>query len=50
VELLRHSQNAWGQTALEGVSWDLLGVFFFGAVAFIVVHALYMWRFAPKKL
>jgi len=49
VEVLRYSSNAWGQTTLEGVSWDLLGVFFIGAAAFIVIHALYMWLLAPKK-
>ena len=49
MEVLRYSTDAWGQTVLEGVSWDLLGVFFFAAVAFVVIHALYMWRLAPRK-
>ena len=41
MEILRYTSNAWGQSALEGVSWDLLPVFFGAGVVIIVVHALY---------
>lgn len=49
MEILRYSSNAWGQRNLEGVSWDLLPVFVGIGVAAIVLHALYMWRKAPRK-
>lgn len=49
MELLRSGSNAWGQSVLEGVSWDLLGVFFTAACVFIVLHALYMWFFSPDE-
>jgi hypothetical protein len=48
VEYLRITRNQWGQEVLEGVSWDLLGVFFGVAVVFIIGHALYMWIMTPK--
>jgi len=31
------------------MSWDLLPVFFFAGVAFIVMHAAYRYFFAPKR-
>jgi len=49
VEVLRYTSNAWGQSVLEGVSWDLLGIFFAAGLGFIILHALYMWFFSPKK-
>ena len=49
MEILRYSSNAWGQKAIGGLSWDLLWVFFLAGAAFIVLHALYMWLFPPKK-
>jgi len=49
VEFFRVSKNAWGQETLVGVSWDLLGLFVGAAVAFIVIHMLYKWFFAPKE-
>lgn len=49
MEVLRYSSNAWGQSVLEGMSWDLLGVFFAAGCVFIITHALYMLFFSPKK-
>ena len=49
MEVLRYSSNAWGQKVLEGLSWDLLWVFFGISAVFIVLHALYMWLLPPKK-
>ena len=49
MTVLRYSSDAWGQSVLEGVSWDMLGVFFFVTVIAIVVHALYMWRIGQSK-
>jgi hypothetical protein len=48
VEYFRVGKNQWGQEVLEGISWDLLGVFFGIAVAFIIGHALYMWLMTRK--
>ena len=48
MEVLRFSSNAWGQEVLEGISWDLLPLFFGAGLAVIVVHALYM-RFLSRK-
>jgi hypothetical protein len=49
MDLLRYGSNAWGQRILEGVSWDLIDVFFAAGIVFIIIHALYMWLFAPKR-
>ncbi|HJL61216.1 MAG TPA: hypothetical protein QF517_04600 [Pseudomonadales bacterium] len=49
MEVFRYSHNAWGQSVLEGVSWDLLGVFFTATLTFILIHALFMWLIAPRK-
>ena len=43
MEIVRYSSNAWGQRVLEGVSWDLLPMFFGLALAFILGHSIYMW-------
>tara|TARA_B100001778_G_C17979297_1_gene358453 strand:- start:312 stop:464 length:153 start_codon:yes stop_codon:yes gene_type:complete len=43
MEIVRYSSNAWGQRVLEGVSWDLLPVFFGLAAVFILGHSIYMW-------
>jgi len=42
MEIFRYSSNAWGQRVLEGVSWDLIPLFFVAGVVFIVLHAGYM--------
>ena len=49
MEILRYSTNAWGQKVVEGLSWDLIWVFFLAGAAFIVLHAVYMWLLPPKK-
>ena len=49
MDLIRYSSNAWGQKAVEGLSWDLLWVFFGAGVAVIVLHALYRHFLAPKQ-
>lgn len=49
MEIFRVSRNAWGQETLQGMSWDLLWVFFGLGLAFIVVHAAYRWLLAPKR-
>jgi hypothetical protein len=47
MEILRVSQNAWGQQVLEGVSLDLAYYFAGGALLFILGHMLYMWLRRP---
>ena len=49
MELFRYSSNAWGQQVLEGMSWDLLAVFFGAGVVLVILHALYAWLIAPRK-
>jgi hypothetical protein len=41
MELVRTSRNVWGQEVLQGMSWDLIGLFFAAGLAVIVAHALY---------
>jgi hypothetical protein len=47
VEIFRISRNVYGQETLQGMSWDLIWVFFALGVAVIAIHALYRWFFAP---
>ena len=49
LSLFRYSSNAWGQQVLEGMSWDLLPVFFWAGLVFIILHALLMWFFPSSK-
>jgi hypothetical protein len=49
VELFRFSRDVYGREVLQGMSWDLLWVFVGLGVFFIVVHAVYRWRFAPNR-
>lgn len=49
MELLRYSSNAWGQKILEGISWDLLPVFFGLALVFIVIHAVWSFFIPPRR-
>jgi len=49
MEVLRVSQNAWGQEVLQGVSWDMLWVFVGAGIAFIMVHLVYSFICAHKK-
>lgn len=48
MNLLRYGHDAYGETVLNGVSWDLLPVAFWAGVAVIVGHLI--WRAVrPKK-
>jgi hypothetical protein len=47
MEILRVSQNAWGQETLEGISWDLLPIAVGLGVLVIVAHFVYR-RVRPK--
>ncbi|MFP6827941.1 MAG: hypothetical protein VCC36_02650 [Gammaproteobacteria bacterium] len=49
MEIFRVSRDVWGQEIVQGVSWDLLPVFFFAGAAFIVLHAGYRRFLAPKR-
>ncbi|NKB97106.1 MAG: hypothetical protein GKR90_01205 [Pseudomonadales bacterium] len=49
MEFFRYSSNAWGQTTLEGASWDLLPILFGIGVVVIVGHAAYMWLAKRKQ-
>ena len=48
MEFLRYSKDAWGQTKLEGMSWDLFWFFIGAGVVFIVSHIIYMQVVAKK--
>ncbi len=43
MEVLRFSNNIWGQKIIQGASWDLIPIFFFFAVAVIIIHAFFNW-------
>jgi hypothetical protein len=49
VELFRISRDVYGREVLQGMSWDLLWVFFGLGCALIVGHALYRFVCAPKQ-
>lgn len=49
MEVLRYGRDVYGRAVLEGMSWDLIGVFFGLGLAVIVTHALYRWLLAPRK-
>ena len=49
MEIFRVSRNVWGQEILQGMSWELIPVFFGLGVGFIVSHLLYRWLLAPKQ-
>jgi hypothetical protein len=48
-ELLRVSRDVYGREVLEGMSWDLIPVFFGAGLAIIVGHAVYRRWFAPRS-
>ncbi|MBN1238785.1 MAG: hypothetical protein JXB36_09790 [Gammaproteobacteria bacterium] len=43
------SRDVYGREVLQGMSWDLLWVFFAAGIAFVCLHALYSWLLAPKR-
>ncbi len=49
MEILRYTRNVYGQETLQGVSWDLLWLFFGAAAAFIVVHIIYSFISARRR-
>ncbi len=49
MEFLRRAVNPWGQDVLVGIAWDLLWAAVVGGLVFLVLHALYVWRWAPKQ-
>lgn len=49
MEIFRISRDVWGQELIQGISWDLLPVFFFAGTALIVLHAAYRRFLAPKR-
>jgi formate dehydrogenase subunit gamma len=48
VEIFRFGRDVYGREILNGMSWDLIWVFFAIGVAFVVIHALYRWLLAPR--
>ena len=49
MDILRYKSDAWGQRILDGVSWDLIGVFVAAAIVFIVFHAIYTRRKLTRR-
>jgi hypothetical protein len=49
LEILRYGRDVYGRAVLEGVSWDLIAVFFGFGLAVIVVHTLYRRLLAPRS-
>ncbi len=47
MNLLRFGHDAYGETVLNGVSWDLLPVAFWAGVAVIVGHLV--WRALRRR-
>lgn len=48
MDLVRVSRDVYGREVVQGMSWDLIWVFFAAGIAFVCMHALYRWLFAPK--
>lgn len=48
MEVFRFSRTVYGQEVLQGMSWELLWVFFGLGVAFIVIHGGYRLLLARK--
>lgn len=49
MEILRVSRDVYGREVLQGMSWDLIYVFFGVGCALILGHALYRSFLAPKQ-
>jgi hypothetical protein len=41
VQILRYGHDSYGESVVNGVSWDLLPVAFWAGVAVIVAHLIY---------
>jgi hypothetical protein len=48
LDIVRLSRDVYGRETLEGMSWDLIPVFFGLGLAVIVVHIVYRRWFAPR--
>jgi cytochrome b subunit of formate dehydrogenase len=48
MEFLRRATNPWGQDVLVGIAWDLMWAAVIVGFLFVVAHAIYVRRFAPK--
>ena len=48
MEFLRYSRDVWGQTVLEGMSWDLFWFFVSGGIISVIGHLIFM-QFATEK-
>lgn len=49
MDILRYTRNAWGQEALEGISWDLIPLFVGAGLLFIVLHLAYKRVMASRR-
>ena len=47
MEIFRYSRNVYGQSTLEGVSFELVWLFIGAAMLVIVGHLV--WSFATRK-
>jgi hypothetical protein len=47
MNLLRYGHDTYGETVVNGVSWDLLPVAFWAGVAVIVAHLI--WRAVRRR-
>lgn len=47
MEVFRYTKDMYGQKTLQGISWDLLPVFFGIAAVIILIHLTY--RFITDK-
>jgi hypothetical protein len=48
LEVLRYGRDVYGRAVLEGMSWDLIGVFFGLGLAVILIHAAWRRLLAPR--
>lgn len=48
MELLQWGTDPWGQETLVRVGWDVLYLFFWAGIAFIVFHLIYAAVWVPK--
>ena len=48
MELFQYGSDPWGQEVLVRVSWDVLYLFFWAGIAFILFHLVYAAVWIPK--
>ncbi len=44
LNVLEYQSNAWGQSVLQGVSWDLIWIFAAAGLAVIICHLIFLLR------